>query len=324
MERALVIQTAFLGDAILGTALLERIHADRPECRIDYLVRKGNEGLFAGHPFLNRVLTFDKSRKVAELWRLIATIRAARYDVVINAQRFASSGLITVLSDAQQTVGYDRNPFSMFFGRKVDHPMSNGHEVDRLLELHSSSSETGRVLPRIYPSSEDERIASSHIKSPFITVAPASVWFTKQWPEAKWAEFIRQVPEHYDVLLTGGPGDVTLCERIGANAGRRVTVVAGKLTLLQTAVLMSKATMNYANDSAPVHLASAMNAPICEIFCSTVPGFGFTPLSDEAHIIETEEKLSCRPCGIHGHRSCPEGHFRCADISPQRLSALLK
>jgi len=324
MERALVIQTAFLGDAVLGTALLERIHAEHPKCRIDYLVRKGNEGLFAGHPFLNRVLTFDKSRKVAELWRLIATIRAARYDVVINAQRFASSGLITVLSGAQQTVGYDRNPFSMVFGRKVDHPMSNGHEVDRLLELHSSSSETGRVLPRIYPSSEDERIASSHIKSPFITVAPASVWFTKQWPEAKWAEFIRQVPDHYDVLLTGGPGDVTLCERIGANAGRRVTVVAGKLTLLQTAALMSKATMNYANDSAPVHLASAMNAPICEIFCSTVPGFGFTPLSDEAHIIETEEKLSCRPCGIHGHRSCPEGHFRCADISPQRLSALLK
>ncbi len=324
MKRALVIQTAFLGDAILGTALLERIHADHPECRIDYLVRKGNEGLFASHPFLNRVLTFDKSRKVAELWRLIATIRAARYDVVINAQRFASSGLITVLSGAKQTVGYDRNPLSMFFGRKVAHHMSNGHEVDRLLNLHSSSPVSERVLPRIYPSSEDECIASSHIKSPFITVAPASVWFTKQWPEAKWAEFISQVPEQYDVLLTGGPSDVTLCARIGSNAGRRVTVVAGKLTLLQTAALMSKATMNYANDSAPVHLASAVNAPICEVFCSTVPGFGFTPLSDEAHIVETEEKLSCRPCGIHGHRSCPERHFRCTDISPQRLSALLK
>jgi ADP-heptose:LPS heptosyltransferase len=324
MERALVIQTAFLGDAVLGTALLERIHAEHPKCRVDYLVRKDNEGLFAGHPFLNQVLTFDKSRKVAELWRLIGTIRAARYDVVINAQRFASSGLITVLSGAQHTVGYDRNPLSMFFGRKVAHDMLESHEVDRLLELLPAPSGKERFLPILYPSAEDERIAASHIKSPFITVAPASVWFTKQWPEAKWAEFIRQVPEHYDVLLTGGSGDVTLCERIGANAGRRVTVVAGKLTLLQTAVLMSKATMNYANDSAPVHLASAMNAPICEIFCSTVPGFGFTPLSDEAHIVETEEKLSCRPCGIHGHRSCPEGHFRCADISPQRLSALLK
>jgi ADP-heptose:LPS heptosyltransferase len=303
---------------------LERIHAEHPKCRVDYLVRKGNEGLFAGHPFLNRVLTFDKSRKVAELWRLIGTIRAARFDVVINAQRFASSGLITVLSGAQHTVGYDRNPLSMFFGRKVAHDMLESHEVDRLLELLPAPSGKERFLPILYPSTEDERIAASHIKSPFITLAPASVWFTKQWPEAKWAEFIRQVPEHYDVLLTGGSGDVTLCERIGANAGRRVTVVAGKLTLLQTAVLMSKATMNYANDSAPVHLASAMNAPICEIFCSTVPGFGFTPLSDEAHIVETEEKLSCRPCGIHGHRSCPEGHFRCADISPQRLSDLLK
>lgn len=117
---------------------------------------------------------------------------------------------------------------------------------------------------------------------------------------------------------------MTLCERVGANAGRRVIVVAGKLTLLQTAALMSKATMNYANDSAPVHMASAMNAPICEVFCSTVPSFGFTPLSEVALIVETAEKLSCRPCGIHGHRSCPEGHFRCADISPQRLSALLK
>ncbi len=324
MERALVIQTAFLGDAILGTALLERIHAEHPKCRIDYLVRKGNEGLFAGHPFLNRVLTFDKSEKAAELWRLITAIRTARYDMVVNAQRFASSGLLTVLSGAQHTVGYDRNPLSMFFGRKVAHAISGNHEVDRLLELLPDPSGKERFLPRLYPSAEDERIVASHIKSPFITVAPASVWFTKQWPEAKWAEFIRQVPEQYDVLLTGGPGDVTLCERVGANAGRRVIVVAGKLTLLQTAALMSKATMNYANDSAPVHMASAMNAPICEVFCSTVPSFGFTPLSEVALIVETAEKLSCRPCGIHGHRSCPEGHFRCADISPQRLSALLK
>jgi heptosyltransferase-2 len=75
---------------------------------------------------------------------------------------------------------------------------------------------------------------------------------------------------------------------------------------------MEKAAMNYTNDSAPVHIASAVNAPVTEIFCSTVPGFGYTPLSDHARIVETREKLACRPCGIHGRKECPEGHFKCA------------
>lgn len=323
MERVLVIQTAFLGDAILGTALLERIHSQHPRCRIDYLVRKGNEGLFVGHPFLNSVLTFDKSRKLSELMRLVRLIRANRYDAVLNAQRFASSGLLTALSGARMTVGYDRNPFSMLFHRRVTHRMTGQHEVDRLSDLFPVSAPQGRPLPRLYPTAEDDRVASALVTRPFITIAPASVWFTKQWPETRWVEFIRQVPERFDVLLTGGPGDAPLCQRISDAAGRPVTHLAGRLTLLQTAALMARAAMNYANDSAPVHLASAMNAPICQVYCSTVPGLGFGPLSAHAHIIETTVALDCRPCGLHGHRACPKGHFRCADIRPQRLSAVL-
>jgi len=74
---------------------------------------------------------------------------------------------------------------------------------------------------------------------------------------------------------------------------------------------MKSAKMNFANDSAPVHFASAMNAPITAIFCSTVPSFGYGPLSDDAHIVETQETLSCRPCGSHGKKECPQKHFKC-------------
>jgi len=70
--------------------------------------------------------------------------------------------------------------------------------------------------------------------------------------------------------------------------------------------------MNYVNDSAPLHLASAMNAPTTAIYCSTAPAFGFGPLSDNSRIIETQEKLDCRPCGLHGFKTCPEKHFKCA------------
>ena len=77
--------------------------------------------------------------------------------------------------------------------------------------------------------------------------------------------------------------------------------------------------MNYVLDSGPLHICSAMNAPVTAIFCSTSPAFGFGPLSDISIVVEPQEKLSCRPCGAHGHKKCPEGHFKCGniDIEPQ-------
>ena len=70
--------------------------------------------------------------------------------------------------------------------------------------------------------------------------------------------------------------------------------------------------MNFTNDSAPMHFCSSVNAPTTSIFCSTVPAFGFTPLSTDSKIIQTKEHLTCRPCGLHGHKKCPKGHFKCS------------
>jgi heptosyltransferase-2 len=324
MERVLVIQTAFLGDAILGTALLERIHADHPDVAIDYLVRKGNEQLFTGHPFIRETLTFDKSRKFPELLRLLKVIRSGRYDVVINAQRFASSGLLTALSGARQKVGYAQNPLSLLFTEKIPHRLSSGmvesgHETERLLDLYRPFGLAAMLLPRLYPTTEDTQSVSNYAGTPYITVAPASVWFTKQWPEKKWAEFIAQVPKGIQIHLVGGPADIALCQRIAQQSGRETHLQCGRLSLLQTAALMKGAVMNYANDSAPVHMASAVGAKVCAVFCSTVPEFGFTPLTEGSLVVETTEQLECRPCGLHGHRACPKGHFKCAEIEVSRL-----
>jgi heptosyltransferase-2 len=70
--------------------------------------------------------------------------------------------------------------------------------------------------------------------------------------------------------------------------------------------------MNYVNDSAALHLASATNAPVTAVYCSTLPSFGFGPLSDKNFMVEIEEELSCRPCTLHGRKACPLGHFNCA------------
>src|SRR4051812_23595951 len=114
-KKILIIQTAFLGDVILASPLIEKLHQFFPEARLDFLLRKGNESLLSNHPYLNRVLILDKKRKSGSLIENIKQIRKERYDLVVNVQRFASSGIITCLSGARQTVGFSKNPFSIFF-----------------------------------------------------------------------------------------------------------------------------------------------------------------------------------------------------------------
>jgi heptosyltransferase-2 len=82
---------------------------------------------------------------------------------------------------------------------------------------------------------------------------------------------------------------------------------------MQSAALMKDARMNYVNDSGPLHICSAMNAPVTAFFCSTTPDFGFGPLSDQSTTIESKMALACKPCGLHGYKSCPKGHFDCGN-----------
>ena len=62
MQKILVIQTAFIGDAVLATGIIEKLHLTYPNAAIDFMVRKGNEALFANHPFLNNVIIWDKTK----------------------------------------------------------------------------------------------------------------------------------------------------------------------------------------------------------------------------------------------------------------------
>jgi heptosyltransferase-2 len=154
----------------------------------------------------------------------------------------------------------------------------------------------------------------------YICIAPASIWFTKQWPAPKWIELINALEDRYLVCLIGSKQDRELCASIKNLAKtQRIKILAGDLSLLESAALMKSARMNFVNDSAPLHLASAMNAPVTAIFCSTVPAFGFGPLSDKNFIAETALELDCRPCGIHGYHECPLGHFKCAEIEVKNI-----
>ncbi len=316
MVKFLIIQTAFIGDVILATPIIEKLHKFYPDSQIDFLLRKGNENLLRNHPYISNLLIWDKkNEKKKNLFRIIKLIRSKDYDYVINLQRFTSTGIITAFSGGKIKVGFNKNPFSFLFTRKFKHEIGNGkHEIERNIELISEITDNSVFKPKLYPANEDFQIVSQYKMRPYICMAPTSVWFTKQYPAEKWVDLINEIETKCHIYLIGGPDDADACDEIIAKSNKsNITNLCGELSFLQTSALMTNAIMNYVNDSAPMHMASAMNAPTTAIFCSTIPDFGFGPLSDQARVVETDETLECRPCGLHGFKKCPEGHFKCAN-----------
>ncbi len=322
MQKILVVQTAFIGDLVLATALLESLHQQYPQAAIDVVVRKGNEPLFNEHPFINELIVWDKKQHKYLNWlSILKKIRAKHYDVLINLQRFAATGLWTVLSNANTTIGFDKNPFSFLFTHKVKHDVSgNGlHEINRNYALINSLGLLTLAMPKLYPTNSDYEKLKVYQAQKYITIAPASVWFTKQFPLTAWVSFINELKFEGPIYILGGPADKALGDKIinevvslHSSASKKIINLSGALGFLASAALQQKAVLNYVNDSAPMHFCSAVNAPVVAIYCSTIPAFGFGPLSKNSFIVETQTQLACRPCGLHGKKQCPLGHFNCA------------
>jgi ADP-heptose:LPS heptosyltransferase len=315
VKRFLIIQTAFLGDVILATPVVSELSRIYPSAQIDILVRKGNESLLSNNSKINEILILDKkASKFNELKNLLKIIRARKYDEVINLHRFASSGILTAFSKAKCKVGFDKNPLSFSYSIKIKHLINGQHEVERNLSCIAHHGARFTVKPELFPSDSDDRKIQAFNQQKYYCLAPASVWYTKQLPVSKWIELASILSKVGKVYLIGGPTDRELCETIRQKLdSTNCENLAGHLTILESAALMSKAQRNFVNDSGPLHICSAMNAATTAFYCSTIPLFGFGPLADDSETIETDLDLTCRPCGLHGFKVCPKNHFDCGN-----------
>jgi heptosyltransferase-2 len=145
----------------------------------------------------------------------------------------------------------------------------------------------------------------------FITIAPGSVWKTKRYP----IEYFKQIVEYftnlkYQIILIGGTEDKILCEALEKE---NVFLAAGELSFIEAIELLKNASLLICNDSAPTHLGMCADIPVLTIYCSTIPQFGFYPYNLKSDYISYDE-LSCKPCGIHGYKSCPTDTFDCAKL----------
>lgn len=312
---------------VLATGVAESLHRAYPAAKLVMLVRAGNASVLDDHPFIE-VWTWEKRKaKLRNLVAMVSRIRERRFDLVVNLHRFASSGLLTALSGARETRGFDKNPLSRFFSQRYPHPIGTKGDRNFLHETERNHALIAGLCaihpPRIHPNqaaNEQLAVLEGRIHGNYAVVAPASVWFTKQWPASQWIRLIDAL-DPLPVYLIGAAADHGLAETIRKATGNpAVENLCGKLSLLASALLMKDALMSYVNDSGPLHLCSATHAPVTAVYCSTVPEFGFGPLGEHARVVETETDLRCRPCGLHGHRDCPQKHFKCAlEIDPAQL-----
>lgn len=319
MQRFLIIQTAFLGDVVLATALVEKLNQFYPDAEIDFLLRKGNEAILANNPKLHQLHIWDKGKnKFLNLFKVALAIRKRKYSYVLNVHRGFNSGFVTWFSGAKQKRGFDKSPFKWCYTESFPHHFSTPndaniiHEVARNQQLIASLTDEQATRPGMYPSLSDYQQIGAYTRSEYICIAPSSVWFTKRFPPERWVSLVQALPSAYTIYLLGAKDDESLAQEIIHAAGReRVASLCGRLSIMQSAALMAKAAMNYTNDSGPMHFASAVNAPTTAVYCSTHPCFGFGPLADKSKVVQVED-LYCKPCGLHGFKACPEGHFRCA------------
>jgi len=322
--KILIIQTAFIGDVILATSLVEFIKKNIPRSKIDFLLRKGNESLLDNHPHINKTLIWDKKHgKHLNLIKMSFNARNENYDLALNIQRFASSGIFMALCGAKIKIGFKQNPLSIFFHHRINHmiPHFEGnsylHEVQRNLQLlgpvldNFKIPKAKKLKPNIFLSPTNINNIKDLDIGEYIVLAPSSVWFTKQWDRSKWIELTKVLSKSYKLYFIGGPDDKEFIQSIIIDSPNSHNL-CGKLSLIDSAALMKNAKRVLVNDSAPLHLASSVNAKTTAIFCSTIPEFGYFPLSDDSKLIQLEKRLECMPCGLHGKKSCPLDHFNCA------------
>lgn len=305
-----MVQTAFLGDVVLTTPLLSSLAARHGP--VDVLVRPESVALLEGLPSVREVIGYDKrggESGLAAWLRLARRLETRRYQRAYLPHRSLRSAALARWARIPERIGFDDSAAAWLYTRTVPRPRGL-HESERLLTL---AGPRPLVPPPIQVSvSEDDRaqayawLASHGIGDGFAALAPGSVWATKRWPA--FGELIKLVKGR--VVVVGGKEDVERAQQLVDVAPDRVVSAAGVLSIRVSAALLERAGVLVTNDSAPLHLASAVGTPTVAVFGPTIPAFGFGPKAPRSAIVERTD-LGCRPCSDHGPERCPLGHHRC-------------
>ncbi len=323
MVRIAVIQTAFPGDVVLSTPIFEALKDKLTDCETVAVVRPESRALLESNPYVDHIFSFDKygaDKGLSGLMRTAARLKGS--DMAIIIQRHLRSAVAAYLARIPVRIGYGNSSARFLYTDRVEY-RGDKHEVQRCLDLIGIGDDH-RYRPRIFLDDKANRRAEGLLGSmgagpDFAVVAPGSVWPTKRYPYFPGLIHLINEKLNLPVVLIGGASDVQLANAIAESCKKMPHNLTGETNLSESAAIISRARLAIANDSAPAHIAAAVDTPVVAIFGPTVQKFGFSPYSEKSSVVDIGE-LYCRPCSIHGSARCPQKHFRCMlELQPAKI-----
>lgn len=303
--KILIIRFSSIGDIILTTPVIRCLKI-QTDAEIHFLTKKSFAGLLITNIYLTKIHELDES-----LSDLIAELKKEKFDLIIDLHKNLRSLLIKI------NIGVKSNSFDklnflkwLLVNFKIN-KMPEIHIVDRYLNNLKSLSivndEKGLdfFIPNDISLPNDSII---HKNSEYFVFAIGAQHATKRLPENKIIDICNQLK--YPVYLIGGKEENLVGENV-SNQSLNTINTCGKLSIMQSALLMRNAKLILTHDTGMMHIAAALKKKIISIWGNTVPEFGMTPYKTE-HILQSEVlNLPCRPCSKIGFDECPKRHFNC-------------
>ncbi len=348
VRRIVVLQTAFMGDAVLTVPALRRLKERFAPEVLDVVVRPEFAGLLQREGF--SVIEDDKRGKtkgIAGFFTMLRTLKNGRYDLALGAQRSWRTSLLAYLAGIPVRVGFASAGGAFLWTKQVPFVWSE-HDSDRNIRLvealgapraPGADGSPWRLSLGGHEAAHAKEIYRENgfdVDNDFIVgMAAGSVWPTKRWPAERFAALAAALhawqppsPEARGTLdppeagprqprcrvaLMGGPAERAVSARIAALSKVEVVDLCGRLSIGELPAVIAGMKLFISNDSGPMHIAWGLGVPTVAIFGPTVKGFGFYPKGAHARVVEVGD-LRCRPCGLHGSKRCPHGHFLCMEL----------
>ena len=340
-KNILVIKLKQPGDVLVSIPVLAALKESWPEARVTYLVPRTAEEMVGGHPLLDRLLVADRRQETwRQSWRLIQNLRQANFDLVLELSGGDRGAFYTLATRAPERLGFERpgQPFwqrQSVFTRLLPRPPLKMHMVEQNLEaVRALGVKPQNPRLQFFWGEEVEARVADRIKSfglrprEFVVLHPGAGWRFKCWTPSGYARVIEYIQEVWglSVVLTASraPLEAELVREILAECRQTPINLAGQLTLKELGALIAKARFFFGADSAPMHLAAAVNTPAVALFGpSGVYNWG--PWG-KGHLV-IQKDFDCVPCGQDG---CEGSKIsRClVELSPEevleRLDGFLK
>jgi heptosyltransferase-1 len=354
-QRILLIKLSAVGDVLHTIPVLNKLRKRYPAARIDWLAAPEIAELLRHHPGINNVIEFARGewsepwrlRPFANTGRLAASLRATRYDLVIDMHGQFRTAVFTLATGAPVRIGFDRPRAQVWaasdrelseaarrhawqgarelswlaYTHHIRLPTLEVHALDRYLSIgpmlgldESAADFTFPVPPaaRTRVASLLSRRGVVDAASGLIIIAPGTIWETKAWREEGFAEVARHfLNQGFAVVLAGAPRERALCAQIVGDAPGAINL-AGETSLTELVALVDRASLCVTNDSGPMHLTVARGRPVVSIFGPTDP-IWVGPYGRLDAVLQS--KIACAPCYLRTLARCPHQHACMRDIT---------